>query len=68
MGRRKPPSCRAIVPEITTGGHMRDREPTIRSRELSEGLRRAMDRAGLNGVRAAHEQGVAAAVRQARRQ
>lgn len=28
---------------------MRDREPTIRSRELGEGLRHAMDRAGLNG-------------------
>jgi len=27
---------------------MRDREPTIRSRELGEGLRRAMERAGLD--------------------
>ncbi|MGH3813518.1 MAG: Scr1 family TA system antitoxin-like transcriptional regulator [Pseudonocardiaceae bacterium] len=33
---------------------MRDREPTIRSRELGEGLRRAMERAGLNGKQAAH--------------
>ncbi|MGH4022264.1 MAG: helix-turn-helix domain-containing protein, partial [Pseudonocardiaceae bacterium] len=32
---------------------MRDREPTIRSRELGEGLRRAMEHAGLNGRRAA---------------
>ncbi|MGH4019854.1 MAG: helix-turn-helix domain-containing protein [Pseudonocardiaceae bacterium] len=36
---------------------MRDREPTIRSRELGEGLRRAMDKAGLNGVQAAHQLG-----------
>ncbi len=36
---------------------MRDREPTIRSRELGEGLRRAVDKAGLNGVQAAHELG-----------
>ncbi|MCA1675097.1 MAG: helix-turn-helix transcriptional regulator [Actinobacteria bacterium] len=36
---------------------MRDREPTIRSRELGEGLRRAMDKAGLNGVQAAHKLG-----------
>ena len=28
---------------------MGDHEPTIRSRELGEGLRRAMERAGLNG-------------------
>jgi len=33
---------------------MRDREPTIRSRELGEGLRRAMQQAGLNGLEAAH--------------
>jgi transcriptional regulator with XRE-family HTH domain len=33
---------------------MRDREPTIRSRELGEGLRRVMERAGLNGQQAAH--------------
>ena len=33
---------------------MRDREPTIRSQELGEGLRRAMERAGLNGKQAAH--------------
>jgi transcriptional regulator with XRE-family HTH domain len=33
---------------------MRDREPTIRSRELGEGLRQAMERAGLNGKQAAH--------------
>ncbi|MEJ7703887.1 MAG: helix-turn-helix transcriptional regulator [Geodermatophilaceae bacterium] len=38
-------------------GTMRDREPTIRSRELGEGLRRAVDKAGLNGVQAAHELG-----------
>ena len=36
---------------------MRDREPTIRSRELGDGLRRAMDKAGLNGVQAAHKLG-----------
>ena len=36
---------------------MRDREPTIRSRELGEGLRRAVDKAGLNGVQAAYELG-----------
>ena len=34
---------------------MHDREPTIRSRELGEGLRRAVDKAGLNGVQAAYE-------------
>jgi len=33
---------------------MRDREPTIRSRELGEGLRRAMKQAGLDGKQAAH--------------
>jgi transcriptional regulator with XRE-family HTH domain len=33
---------------------MGDREPTIRSRELGEGLRQAMERAGLNGRQAAH--------------
>jgi transcriptional regulator with XRE-family HTH domain len=33
---------------------MRDRESTIRSRELGEGLRRAMERAELNGRQAAH--------------
>ena len=32
---------------------MRDREPTMRSRELGEGLRRAMEAAGLTGVEAA---------------
>lgn len=32
---------------------MRDHEPTIRSRELGEGLRRAMQQAGLNGQEAA---------------
>jgi len=32
---------------------MRDHEPTIRSRELGEGLRRAMEHAGLNGRQAA---------------
>ncbi|MGH3794706.1 MAG: helix-turn-helix domain-containing protein [Pseudonocardiaceae bacterium] len=32
---------------------MRDREPTIRSRELGDGLRRAMKQAGLNGKEAA---------------
>ncbi|MDQ3760324.1 MAG: helix-turn-helix domain-containing protein [Actinomycetota bacterium] len=33
---------------------MRDREPTIRSRELGEGLRRALHHAGLTGKEAAH--------------
>ncbi|MGH3800582.1 MAG: helix-turn-helix domain-containing protein [Pseudonocardiaceae bacterium] len=33
---------------------MRDREPTIRSRELGDGLRRAIEQAGLNGKQAAH--------------
>src|SRR5262245_37010625 len=32
---------------------MADREPTIRSRELGEGLRAAMEKAGLSGVEAA---------------
>jgi transcriptional regulator with XRE-family HTH domain len=32
---------------------MKDHEPTIRSRELGEGLRRAMEHAGLNGRQAA---------------
>jgi transcriptional regulator with XRE-family HTH domain len=32
---------------------MRDHEPTIRSRELGEGLRQAMEHAGLNGRQAA---------------
>jgi transcriptional regulator with XRE-family HTH domain len=36
---------------------MRDREPTIRSRELGEGLRRAMANAGLNGSEAARQLG-----------
>ncbi len=34
---------------------MSDREPTIRSRELGEGLRRAMKRAGINGNQAARQ-------------
>ncbi len=34
---------------------MRDREPTMRSRELGEGLRRAMEQAGLTGKQAAHQ-------------
>jgi len=34
---------------------MSDREPTIRSRELGEGLRRAMERAGVNGKQAAYQ-------------
>ena len=33
---------------------MRDREPTIRSRELGEGLRRVMEQAGLTGQQAAY--------------
>ncbi len=37
---------------------MADHEPTIRSRELGEGLRRAMERAGLNGAQAAHQLGL----------
>jgi transcriptional regulator with XRE-family HTH domain len=37
---------------------MGDHEPTIRSRELGEGLRRAMERAGLNGAQAAHQLGL----------
>ena len=36
---------------------MRDREPTMRSRELGEGLRRAMEAAGLTGVQAARRLG-----------
>ncbi|MBV9161775.1 MAG: helix-turn-helix domain-containing protein [Pseudonocardiales bacterium] len=36
---------------------MRDREPTIRSRELGEGLRRAMERAGLDQKGAAQKLG-----------
>jgi transcriptional regulator with XRE-family HTH domain len=34
---------------------MRDHEPTMRSRELGEGLRRAMEQAGLTGKQAAHQ-------------
>jgi len=34
---------------------MRDREPTVRSRELGEGLRRAMERARLTGKQVAHQ-------------
>ncbi|MGH3566038.1 MAG: helix-turn-helix domain-containing protein [Pseudonocardia sp.] len=37
---------------------MQDREPTIRSRELGEGLRKAMERAGLNGKQAARQLGL----------
>ena len=37
---------------------MPDHEPTIRSRELGEGLRRAMKYAGLNGQQAAHQLGL----------
>ncbi len=33
---------------------MEDREPTVRSRELGEGMRQARERAGLNGREAAH--------------
>ncbi|MGH3874365.1 MAG: helix-turn-helix domain-containing protein [Pseudonocardiaceae bacterium] len=33
---------------------MRDREPTVRSRELGEGLREVMERAGLTGQQAAY--------------
>ena len=33
---------------------MRDREPTIRSRALGEGLRQVMEQAGLTGKQAAH--------------
>ena len=36
---------------------MRDQEPTVRSRELGEGLRQAMQRARLNGRQAAHQLG-----------
>jgi transcriptional regulator with XRE-family HTH domain len=38
--------------------HMPDHEPTIRSRELGEGLRRAMQYAGLNGQEVAHQLGL----------
>ncbi len=34
---------------------MRDREPTVRSRELGDGLRRAMEQARLTGKQAAHQ-------------
>jgi transcriptional regulator with XRE-family HTH domain len=34
---------------------MRDREPTVRGRELGEGLRRAMQQARLNGKQVAHQ-------------
>jgi len=37
---------------------MRDREPTIRSRELGEGLRKAMEHVGLNGKQAARQLGL----------
>jgi transcriptional regulator with XRE-family HTH domain len=37
---------------------MPDHEPTIRSRELGEGLRRAMEYAGLNGQQVAHQLGL----------
>ncbi|MGH3833730.1 MAG: helix-turn-helix domain-containing protein, partial [Pseudonocardiaceae bacterium] len=37
---------------------MEDHEPTVRSRELGEGLRRAMDRVGLNGRQTAHQLGL----------
>ncbi|MGB6162117.1 MAG: helix-turn-helix transcriptional regulator [Pseudonocardiaceae bacterium] len=33
---------------------MRDREPTVRSRELGEGLRRVLEQARLTGQQAAH--------------
>ncbi len=36
---------------------MRDYEPTVRSRELGEGLRRAMEQARFNGRQAAHQLG-----------
>ncbi|MGH3886825.1 MAG: helix-turn-helix domain-containing protein [Pseudonocardiaceae bacterium] len=36
---------------------MRDQEPTVRSRELGEGLRQAMQRARLNGRQAAYQLG-----------
>jgi hypothetical protein len=47
VGERPPPE----------GESMRDREPPIRSRELGEGLRRAMFDAGLNGSEAARQLG-----------
>ncbi|MGH3693935.1 MAG: helix-turn-helix domain-containing protein [Pseudonocardiaceae bacterium] len=37
---------------------MGDREATVRSRELGEGLRRVMERAGLNGRQVAHQLGL----------
>ncbi|MGH3854418.1 MAG: helix-turn-helix domain-containing protein [Pseudonocardiaceae bacterium] len=37
---------------------MQDHEPTVRSRELGEGLRRAMDRVGLTGRQTAHQLGL----------
>ncbi|MGH3771121.1 MAG: helix-turn-helix domain-containing protein [Pseudonocardiaceae bacterium] len=37
---------------------MQDREPTIRSRELGEGLRKAMERAGLTGKQVADKLGL----------
>ncbi|MGH3870946.1 MAG: helix-turn-helix domain-containing protein [Pseudonocardiaceae bacterium] len=37
---------------------MQDHEPTIRSRELGEGLRRAMERVGLNGKQVAYQLGL----------
>ncbi|MGH3792793.1 MAG: helix-turn-helix domain-containing protein [Pseudonocardiaceae bacterium] len=46
---------RARVELFATGKvTMGDREPTIRSRELGEGLRQVMERAGLTGHEAAH--------------
>src|SRR5690349_4906712 len=36
---------------------MKDREPTVRSRELGDGLRRAMEYAGYNGTQIADELG-----------
>ena len=36
---------------------MKDREPTVRSRELGEGLRRAMEYAGFNGTQVAQQLG-----------
>jgi transcriptional regulator with XRE-family HTH domain len=36
---------------------MKDREPTIRSRELGEGLRQAMEYAGFNGSEVARQLG-----------
>jgi hypothetical protein len=45
----KDPEC-LVGEEVAMG----DREPTIRSRELGEGLRQAMEGAGLNGRQAAY--------------